>query len=252
MSSDPVSLKGIILTTSEFKDKDRMVRILSPDRGIVEFCAKGTGKPGSKYSFVSVPFMLCDFVLSGSHGYYYLKDASIIESNSEIMKDLDLMLVAGHIADCLLQSVQSEEMSPEIYELTVYALYSLSQRRSSPKTVYSAFNWRLLILLGLASSYERCTSCGRPLSDGKYKVKLGGGYAICEECISSGFKNTGYKIIGHEVIKALNYFAESPLSSIFAVRCGKGMEEELSSFTRAFLSVQFEKEYKDIFSQAFP
>ena len=85
---EPFSCRGIILASREFKEKDRLVSVLTADKGLVTICAKGSGRPGSKAAFASVPFMVCDFVVSVSHGYYYLKDASIIESNSKIMESI--------------------------------------------------------------------------------------------------------------------------------------------------------------------
>ncbi len=250
MASDPVSFKGVILRSSEFKDKDRLVKVITPDRGVVEFCAKGTGKQGSRFSFISMPYMLCDIVITESHGFYYLKDASIIESNAEIMKDLDAMMTASHMASCLIDCTTTD-VSRELYELAVYAFYSLSVNIEKARLIYSAFNWRLLVLLGFASEYDRCTSCGEKIdekSENKYKIKLGGGYVICSKCISSGYKTDGYRFLPARVMISLNFFASMPLNQIFSVRCDSKLQADLCDYTREFLSVMFEKDYKDPFS----
>ena len=44
MASDPLSVKGVILESREFKEKDRMITILSGEHGILDFIAKGTSK----------------------------------------------------------------------------------------------------------------------------------------------------------------------------------------------------------------
>ena len=85
---EPFSCRGIILASREFKEKDRLVSVLTSDRGLVTICAKGSGRPGSKAAFASIPFMVCDFVVSVSHNYYYLKEGTIVENNSDIMNSL--------------------------------------------------------------------------------------------------------------------------------------------------------------------
>ena len=95
---DPFNCRGLIIRSAEFKEKDRLLSVLTADRGLITICAKGVAKPNSSLAFVSMPYMLCDFVVSVSHNYYYLKDASIIESNSSIMASLEQMAVAAHIA----------------------------------------------------------------------------------------------------------------------------------------------------------
>ena len=93
---DPFNCRGLIIKSDDYKEKDRLLSVLTSDRGLITICAKGVAKPGSSFGFVSMPYMLCDFVVSVSHGYYYLKDASIIESNSGIMESLEQMTVAAH------------------------------------------------------------------------------------------------------------------------------------------------------------
>ena len=99
---DPFNCRGLIIRSAEYKEKDRLLSVLTSDRGLITICAKGVAKPGSSLGFVSMPYMLCDFVVTVSHGYYYLKDASIIESNSKIMESLEQMTVAAHISSCLM------------------------------------------------------------------------------------------------------------------------------------------------------
>ena len=92
---DPVNCRGIILGSREYKEKDRLVSVLTPEMGLITVCAKGTAKPGSRNAFASVPFMIVDLVLTTSHGYYYLKDGSVVENNSGIMNNLEAMTVAS-------------------------------------------------------------------------------------------------------------------------------------------------------------
>ena len=97
---EPFSCRGIILASREFKEKDSLVSVLTADRGLVTICAKGSGRPGSKSAFASIPFMVCDFVVSVSHGYYYLKEGTIEMTDAQIMslyKTMQREQAKGHI-----------------------------------------------------------------------------------------------------------------------------------------------------------
>ena len=230
---DPVNCRGIILRSREYKEKDRLVSVLTPDLGLITVCAKGTAKPGSRNSFASVPFILCDLVLTISHGYYYLKDGSVIENNTGIMNSLEAMTVASHISECLIDSSYDAGDARQAYELAVYAFYVLSNNPASYLTVYSAFNWRLLTILGFTVEYLNCDMSGEPVTrTGKYVLSLTGG-SINES--SSG-------ISGDSVI-ALNYFASCELKDLFTVKAGDKVITELKRFTTDYLNVQFDKDY---------
>ena len=61
---DPFNCRGIIIKSNDYKEKDRLLSVLTSDRGLITICAKGVAKPGSSLGFVSMPYMLCDFVVS--------------------------------------------------------------------------------------------------------------------------------------------------------------------------------------------
>ena len=230
---DPVNCRGIILRSREYKDKDRLVTVLTPDHGLITVCAKGTAKPGSRNSFASVPFMLVDIVLTVSHGYYYLKDGTVVENNSGIMNSLEAMTVASHISECLADSSYDAGDARKAYELAVYAFYVLSQNPDKFILVYSAFNWRLLSLLGLTVEYEKSSTTGLPVTnDGRYVLSPSGG----------GIYESPNGISGVSVL-ALNYFSSCDLKDLFAVKADDSVLNELKRFTTDYLSVQFDKEY---------
>ena len=230
---DPVNCRGIILGSREYKEKDRLVSVLTPDMGLITVCAKGTAKPGSRNAFVSVPFMLCNLVLTTSHGYYYLKDGSVIENNSGIMNNLEAMTVASHIAECLKDSTYDATDAGQAYELAVYAFYVLSRNPDKYLTVYSAFNWRLLTILGLTVEYVTCEASGRPVTkEGRYVLSP-----------TAGIINESSSGISGDSVFALNYFAECEIKDLFTVKAGDKIINELKRFTTDYLSVQFDKEY---------
>ena len=39
---DPVNCRGIILGSREYKEKDRLVSVLTPEMGLITVCAKGS------------------------------------------------------------------------------------------------------------------------------------------------------------------------------------------------------------------
>ena len=230
---EPINCRGIILQSREYKDKDRLVSVLAPDLGLITVCAKGTAKPGSRNSFASVPFMLCDLVLTVSHGYYYLKDGSVIENNTGIMNSLEAMTVASHISECLKDSSYDAGDARQAYELAVYAFYVLSQSPEKYLTVYSAFNWRLLTVLGLTVEYLNCEVSGNPVTkDGTYVLSLTGG----------SINESSFGISGESVL-ALNYFAVCDLKDLFTVKACDRVINELKRFTTDYLNIHFEKEY---------
>ncbi|MBP5180122.1 MAG: DNA repair protein RecO [Clostridiales bacterium] len=214
MASDPEAIKGIILKTSEYKEKDRLIQVLCKDRGIVNICVKGVGSKNSKFSFVSIPYSYCDFVITDSHGFYYLKEGSVISGNMGIMNSLEALAVAGHIADCLSLSVMQSENSRDCYELAIYAYYALSETPSKHLEIMCEFNWKLMWVLGLATKASECAgAAGMNLSSRIYEI--------------------------------LDYIGQNQVSRIFTLKLEESDISTLRKFTLAYLSIQFENEVAD-------
>ena len=237
---DPFNCRGLIIRSSEYKEKDRLLSVLTSDRGLITICAKGVAKPGSSMGYVSMPYMLCDFVVSVSHGYYYLKDASIIESNSGIMESLEQITVAAHISSCLMDCTLQSENSKEAYELAVYAYYNLANNREKYLLIYSAFNWRMLTIAGLTVKYDLTEPAYRASEDkpNRYLIDISG---------SSGGQNKNFnRLLEEPSVRALNYFSTCDLNRLFTSSADRKTEKELKDFTTDYLSMHFEKNYDSL------
>jgi len=236
---DPFNCRGLIIRTSDYKEKDRLLSVLTADRGLITVCAKGVAKPGSSLGFVSMPYMLCDLVVTVSHGYYYLKDASIIESNSGIMESLEQMTVAAHISSCLMDCTLQSENAREAYELAVYAYYMLANNKGKYLLIYSAFNWRLLTIAGFTVLYDLNAPLYKASADkpARYMINISGGS-------ETGNGNKAFnRLLDEPAVRALNFFATCELKRMFTSGADKKTEKDLKDFTTDYLSVHFDKIY---------
>ncbi len=237
---DPFNCRGLIIRSNDYKEKDRLLSVLTSDRGLITICAKGVAKPGSSLGFVSMPYMLCDFVVTVSHGYFYLKDASIIESNSGIMESLEQMAVAAHIASCLLDCTLQSENAKEAYELAVYAYYNLANNKGKYLLIYSAFNWRLLTIAGFTVEYDIDNPSFRS-SEGRPA-----GFLI-DISVGNGIQNRTFnRLLDEPAVRALNFFATCDLKRLFTSKADRKTENDLKEFTTDYLSVHFDKKYDSL------
>ncbi len=240
---DPFNCRGLIIRSSDYKEKDRLLSVLTADRGLITICAKGVAKPGATLAFVSMPYMLCDFVVSVSHGYYYLKDASIIESNSKIMESLEQMTVAAHISSCLIDCTLQSENAKEAYELAVYAYYYLANNKDKYLLIYSAFNWRLLSIAGFTVLYDLSSPSYVASGDkpNRYLINIAGGINS-----DKNLSRTFDRLLDESAVRALNYFATCDLKKLFTSTADKKTERDLKDLTTDYLSVHFDKKYDSL------
>ena len=243
MAGGSVTYRGIILQSREYKEKDRLIKLLTGDSGLIDICVKGTGKLGSNNAYASVPYMLCDIVAAESHGYKYLRSGSIIESNSAILTNLDTITSAAHIADILIDMSGQSDNCREAYELAVYSYYHLANHTDRWKLITAAFNWRALTVMGFTVEYSVTNDTASQVSDRDlYCLSCTGGE------IYSGKRNGDqYMMMSGVAIKALNYIASCPIDKLYGIEASEGLSDTLFDFTIKYLSYQLEKDYKGRF-----
>lgn len=244
MASDPITLRGVVLSSRDFKEKDKIISFLSSTSGVIDICVKGTSKQGSKLAAITVPFIVADVVVTLTGNFYYVKDYSIVESNSSIMSSLEAMTVASHMTSVLSSSYISGSDSKPFYELLVYSLYYLSQNLTRYLVVYSAFNWRLLSILGYVIDYGYCMNCHNEIADKLYHAGISSGEIYCSDC----FKNTKYNsadyyVISSSVVLALNYFLTAPFNKLFSVKIDDVSLKSMTDFTTRYISHHLDGEF---------
>lgn len=242
MSGDSLSFKGIVISSSEYKDKDRLLSVLTRDLGLITIMAKGIAKMNSRHAFLSMSFVFCDFTVTKSGAFYYLKEASIIENNMGLSSSLEGMTVAYHMSELIRFSSFDNMPTEDLYELTNYAFYHLSHKPEDYKVIYVAFNWRLLYLLGFNKVYDYCDRCGEEFNTNSFLyVDIDNSHIVCQNCCSSYEKESLYEL-PLVAVNALNYFIESDIRKLFNASVEDSLLKLLMSFTTIYAAVALERQ----------
>src|SRR5659263_763149 len=106
-----LSVRGLIIRSVLYKESDRMISILTQDEGIISVCASGAAKASSPFSYSTQPLMLCDFVLSKTRDYYYLRDAEIIETFLAVQEDIESLTASAHLLEITADVCVDHELS---------------------------------------------------------------------------------------------------------------------------------------------
>lgn len=247
MASDPINLRGVVLQSRDYKEKDKIITFLSSDSGVIDICVKGSSKTGNKLSALTIPFVVADVVVTSTGSFYYVKDYSIVSSNSQIMSSLEAVTVASHFSKILSSSYIDSTNSRPFYELIVYSLFYLSNNLDKYLLVYSAFNWKVLSLLGFVIEYENCTCCHEKISQQEYYSSIKTAELYCSKCYKKSVSNSyDYLKVSSAVLAALNFFSAASYKQLFAVKLDTKSLDELGDFTTKYLSHQLEGDYNSL------
>ena len=160
MAKEQTVIKGIVLRSVDTKESDKILTVLTAGMGKVSVVAKGARSRRSKVTAATQFLAYSELVLSESHGWQYLSEASTIELFDGVRQDVELLSLASYFAELTEAVAYEESEAGEILSLLLNALYALGTLKKPPELVRASFEIKLMSLIGFEPLLERCACCG--------------------------------------------------------------------------------------------
>lgn len=174
--------QGIVLRSYPFGEADRVVVLLSPNRGKLRTVAKGVRKTKSRFGGRLEPFTHVDLVVYEGRNLETITQVSVIEAFPSLRSDLDRVMAAGTMVESIDAVAQEGETSHRLFLLLQRGLKALDAGSDGDLT--SAFLLKLAGVVGVAPALTRCASCGN--GEGLDRFSFSGGGVVCRNCRLEG------------------------------------------------------------------
>lgn len=182
---------GIVLRTYKLGEADRIIVMLTPDRGQVRAVAKGVRRTTSKLGATLEPFMYVDAQIVQGRTLDIVTQAELKRPYGQyIATDYTLFTTANVMAETAERLTQADDESSAVqYRLFHGALATLARGGHNPTRVLDSYLLRALAAEGWAPNFEECAKCGKPGPHASVNV-VGGG-SVCVDCRPSGSLSPG-------------------------------------------------------------
>jgi len=162
--------EGLLLQTIPYLGKQKILKIFTPNNGLISLMAK-QGIPPS----LTTPFLVAEWVYEkGKKELYSLKDTSLLNDLSSLRQDYSILSAAGQIAQDLLSSQFPERKAPLLYALTLSYFQKLTFF-SHLETCVASFRLKRLLHEGVLSLQDECINCGKKAS------RIQRGESVCKD-----------------------------------------------------------------------
>lgn len=161
MARERTVVKGIVLRAVDTKESDKILTILTP-YGKLPVAAKGARSRKSRVTACTQLLAYSELTLSESRGWQYLSEGNTIELFEEVRKDIELLSLASYFAELTEAAALEGVESGEILSLLLNALYALGNLKKNPALVKTAFEFKLMSLIGFEPLADACAYCGNP------------------------------------------------------------------------------------------
>lgn len=174
--------QGVVLRTHKLGEADRIITLLTRQRGLVRAAARGVRKTSSRFGGRLEPFMHVDLQLAEGRT---LDTITQVETLGAFARDLGLDYPAYTAGTAILETAErlvphDGEPAVQQYQLLVGALAALAARRQPPATLLDSYQLRALAVAGYAPSFSACARCGVEGPHRSLHVPSGG--MLCDGC----------------------------------------------------------------------
>ena len=224
-----IKTTGLVLRSIKLGESDRLVTLLSPDKGRLSVVAKGARKTKSKLSAAVDLFVYGDYVLYKGKNLYTATQCEVIESYPAIKGDFAAYAYATYFSELVNRVIVEDEKSHGVFSLISEVL-----RLIEPGTDFfilsRAFELKLLSVVGYQPVFAECINCGNERRR-FFSSRMGG--LICESCRINDDKAFPFS---EGSLALAKFILLSPLGKAGLLKAGERQRKDLYAYNRGLLS----------------
>ena len=229
---------ALVLRERKLDEQDRLLTLLSADRGIITAYAKGAGR--MKGSMAGATELLCysHFVLFQNRERCFADKAEANTLFFGIRGNLEKLTLATYFAQLCCELIPENEPAVEELRLMLNTLYCL-ERDKPPLQLKAILELRLLTLTGYMPDLIACRACGGLPEDGVVLFDPSGGSICCPGCAPSGA--VGLLPLPPGVFAAMRHIIYCDFEKLFQFKLGEENLPVLAHAVEQYLLCQVER-----------
>lgn len=235
--------RGVVLRETEVRDADKILTVLTADRGRIAVIARGVRRKGSKFAACAQPLAYSEWTLYKKGDWYYANEGTTVELFNGLRADLDAMALGFYLAELTEAVVTEESAHHELLSLLLNGLYAISTLHKPLPLVKAAFEIRLLCLAGYEPLVDACAYCGRPEPEGPY-FDVVEGVLRCGTC--GGVEGRRGLPLCRDSLAALRHIVYGDPKRLYAFQLGPDAQRRLSAAAEAFIDAQLERGFRTL------
>lgn len=171
---------AIVLRRINLGETDKILTLLTREKGKLSAVAKGARRPASRLSGATELFNYFRALLAVGQNLDVLTQAEVRQSFPKVRHNLEKIAAAGYMTEMADHFTEERLPQEDVFDLLLSALYVLNSQDGVGLLV-TAFTLQLMAAAGYTPDFDACVRCRRP--DAPligFSSAMGG--AICRDC----------------------------------------------------------------------
>ena len=152
-------VRGLVVRTVDLSGSDKLLSILTAERGLVTAVSNGSRSLKSRYLAASQLFCYASFVLEARRDRFWVREVELIESFYDLRLDIVATALANYVCEVAGDVTVPEQPEPEILRLALNTLYAIASGKHELPKIKAAFEFRVASFLPAPPAARRRARC---------------------------------------------------------------------------------------------
>lgn len=234
--------RAVVLKSMDLGESDKIITILSRDRGKLRMVARGVRRFRSRLVGGTLPFCYSDFLVYEGRTLDSVSQCEIIESFMPLREDLVKMAYASYIAELTSEFLPEGDANEKTF-LLILKTYRLMSKCFNPETMTKVFELRLLSFLGYNPELERCVCCGGEVTGNQINLSPKQGGIVCGRCRLTAIDSMQ---VNKQTVATLKTLTNISTGELKLLKIPSWTMAELSEVLRQFIIYYLGKQLKSL------
>ncbi len=231
---------AIVLKITKTGESDRLLTLLTRDKGVLKAFAKAADRPKNKLHTSTNLFCYGRFTFYEGVKSTKVEECDLNETFFGLQQDIAKLALAQYFNELIIETAPVEAQANEYLRLLLNSLYFLANDKKSEKLLKAMFELRLASITGYMPSLVGCAACGEYETENMYFNELTG-ELFCDVC-----KGKGTHSYPLEVISAMRHIVFSELDKLFSLTITAELLPRLEYVTEKYLMSVLKRKFNTL------
>lgn len=236
-----IKTDGLILRELNVGESDRIVTILTRQKGIIRASARGARRVKSRLSTATQMLCYADLTLFRGKDKYIIDEAEPAGFFLGVRGSLDRLALAQYFAELEMTQAPQEEPAELWLRLMLNALHLIETDLRPQLLVKAAFEMRLLTIAGYMPDLVACGGCGAYEDEEMFFFPSTGGL-LCRACAGKTGRKDGCRL-SKGALAALRHTVYADFEKLFSFTLPEKPLRELASASEHYLLFCLERTF---------
>lgn len=164
-SKAPVEVEAILVGQSDYRESDRIVKLLCAEHGLISAVARSARASRRRFGGSLDPGNRLSAILKRGRGeLWHLDEVTLLDGRTHSRSDLDRLTLLAYACEAVAALARTDFAEPQLFGLLQVAGLLIDSAPTAPGAMFRmALEAKALTFAGLTPGLVRCIECTEPL-----------------------------------------------------------------------------------------